>query len=263
MNSEPKQPLLPISQRITSNPVQNLSALYETDYIGRMIISGKGDNGNYFFVYGLTGRSKNSKNRRIVSGPKGLWTEFVEDDPSAQPDLVLYDVALWTPEDLVFVLSNGAQTKTVHDEMVTQGTTFISSLEGHEHEPDGPIFTPRITTVLDLDEGLPTGHFASFRQTLDGEGHDRQFWSFDDFEPGVGRCLTTYERNSQGDEEGPPLFRGEPFKVPLTGSRAEIADTYWSALHEDYCTSVAVVEIHCETGEILGTEIINMHGDAK
>jgi hypothetical protein len=144
----------------------------------------------------------------------------------------------------VYIVTNGDQTRTVHDE-IAAGGSFESALQKREREPDAPNYTPRISGLIDLREGEPAFAISILKANpADPDRTDRTSFRPAPPPPGLGLGITTY----QGDGEPLPAFRGEPLWLPLEGDPEEVADRYWEGLDADNRVALAVKRIPARGG---------------
>ena len=125
--------------------------LAENSYPGRGIVIGKSlDGTKAVTAYVIMGRSSNSRNRVFVTEGEGIRTEAFDPSKLEDPSLIIYaPVRVLGNKTIV---TNGDQTDTIYDGM-DKGLTFEQSLRCREFEPDGPNYTPRISGVMQLEEG--------------------------------------------------------------------------------------------------------------
>lgn len=212
--------------RIANNP-----------YPGRGLVVGRNSQSEWTLVYWIMGRSPNSRNRKFVATEGVLRTEAVDPAKLEDPSLIIYEAMLELPG--VQLLSNGDQTRTIHDSL-SQGGSFIEALKTRAHEPDAPNYTPRISAQLDLRGSQPDIQLALLRVNSQNPSEtDRCFFSVAAPAPGTGRALTTYV----GDGNPLPSFTGEPLTLPCEGNSQTIIDTYWNALNSDNRVALAVKRI--------------------
>ncbi|MEV6611147.1 IMP cyclohydrolase [Kutzneria sp. NPDC051319] len=114
-----------------------------TPYPGRVVALARIRGGALLGGYALTGRSLASRARRLAWSGSTLTVAPLDADP--HDPLRHYDAvradSRWT------VLGNGSQVGVVHARL-TAGQPPSVALDGLRHEPDPPIFTPRITAVV-------------------------------------------------------------------------------------------------------------------
>lgn len=226
----------------TINAYTNLKKLSQNLYPGRIIISGIDQSGKYLVqVYGIMGRSDNSRNRQFtVNGAKGgLWTKPVDPATVKDPELIIYPAMLEASG--TFAVSNGRQTETA----VSCGNFREECLEDDsfyrqwKYEPDAPNFTPRITSIFthDEDENLLM-QISILKKHCHSEECIHEIFKYrrKDLFPGFGYCVHTYEQ----DGNPLPSFKGSPYLVPLIGNQVNILEKYWESLNENNKISLAV-----------------------
>ncbi|MBQ8627425.1 MAG: inosine monophosphate cyclohydrolase, partial [Agathobacter sp.] len=148
---------------------------------------------------------------------------------------------------------NGDQTDTIYDGMA-EGKTFEQSLRIRQYEPDGPNYTPRISGIMNIENGKYD--FAmSILKSNNGNPDccNRYTYTYDNPIAGEGRFIHTYAQ----DINPLPSFEGEPKWIGLGD---EDIDTFtnmvWENLNEDNKVSLFVRYIDIETGEY-ETRIVN------
>ena len=125
-------------------------------YPGRGIVVGRSQDGKYAVsAYWTMGRSAGSRNRIFVTnqeeGGEVVRTKaFDESLIAGDPSLIIY-AAVRTLGNKTIV-TNGDQTDTIY-EGFKAGKTFEQSLRTRKYEHDGPNWTPRISSVLDIEGG--------------------------------------------------------------------------------------------------------------
>ena len=191
--------------------MQDLLELLEGNpYPGRGIVVG-----HKRVYYWIMGRSANSRNRIFVPTDDGIRTEAYDPSKLEDPSLIIYHPVRTMGEDLV--VTNGDQTDTIVEEK-----DFFRGCMKRRFEPDGPNFTPRISSVLH-----PDGSFAiSILKNAETEADEctREFFVYEGAEEGAGYFISTY----QGDGNPLPSFAGEPIKVTMPEP-----DEVWAALNKD------------------------------
>ena len=93
------------------------------------------------------GRSEHSRNRRFVADGPVLRTEPVDLSRVEDPSLIIYEAML--EGDLTYLVTNGDQTRTIHD-VLAEGGTFDTALATREREPYAPNYTPRISAMIEV-----------------------------------------------------------------------------------------------------------------
>jgi hypothetical protein len=227
----------------------NLSRhLRQNRYPGRGLVVGRASTDDaWVIVYWIMGRSAHSRNRRfVVEGPV-LRTEAVDPSLVEDPSLIIYEGMLELPG--LYLVSNGDQTRTIHD-TIRAGGTFEAALATREREPDPPNYTPRISAMLDL-QSRPAALALSILKANPANPERTDRYTYRPALPpaGLGLGLTTYT----GDGNPLPSFQGEPLLLPLQGPAQAILETYWDALDVDNRVSLAVKWIadQSESSEIL------------
>ena len=197
------------------------------------------------------GRSENSRSRVYTADGGRVFTEASNPAKLKDPSLVIYNAMAEVDGGGAFIVSNGDQTDTIL-KYAKQGSEHVlcEILQIRTYEPDGPNFTPRITGVTMLWEGIDYLEFSILRKTMlivpDSSNGDceRCYYRYNNMQPGFGACITTYE----GDGDPLPSFGGGPYVVPLPGDIDEVANLYWGTLNEDNRVSIAVKFIDLSTG---------------
>ena len=131
--------------------IKNLSEeLSGCAYPGRGIVAGMSEDGKKAVsAYFIMGRSESSRNRVFVQAGEGIRTEAF--DPSTllvAPELIIYAPVRVLGNNTI--VTNGDQTDTVYDGL-SEGKTFEESLRVRKYEHDAPNYTPRISSVLHVE----------------------------------------------------------------------------------------------------------------
>lgn len=225
-----------------SSAAQNFQALQANPYPGRGIVVGLDASAAALVqVYWIMGRSANSRNRVFEAEAGLLRTAAADPAKVADPSLIIYN-AMRELKGL-YVVSNGDQTDTAIQGLLA-GATFSQALSTRQYEPDRPNYTPRISALCSLRDGLPIAEISLLKRSAFGMGCDRQLFRYESFAPGYGFCVTTYA----GDGDPLPSFQGEPRLLPLEGNADRIADAYWAALNAENRVSLAVKMIDIASG---------------
>lgn len=225
-------------------------------YPGRGIVAGLSEDGKYAVsAYWTMGRSAGSRNRIFVTekedGSEVIRTKAF--DPSliaGDPSLIIY--AAVRQLDNKTIVTNGDQTDTIY-EGLKNGKTFEESLRSRKYEHDAPNYTPRISSLLEREEGK-LKYSLSILKSDDGNPDNclRHTFTYDNPVKGEGHYIHTY----LGDGNPLPSFEGEPVKVSISGSIGEFTDKLWNSLNEDNKVSLFVRYIDIATGDY-ETKIIN------
>ena len=126
--------------------------LSENTYPGRGIVIGVSEDGKKAVTaYFIMGRSSNSRNRVFVTEGEGIRTEAFDPSKLEDPSLIIYaPVRVLGNKTIV---TNGDQTDTIYDGLDDE-LTFEQSLRSRQFEPDGPNYTPRISGVMHIKNGV-------------------------------------------------------------------------------------------------------------
>ena len=234
-------------------PVAHLAArnfarhLRDNPYPGRGLVIGRSsiDHG-WIMLYWIMGRSAHSRNRRFVVEGGTLRTAPVDPTLLTDPSLIIYEAMLELPG--IYLVSNGAQTRTMYETLSTDGT-FEAALAQWQHEPDAPNYTPRISAMLVLAQQQVTLSLLK-ANPIDPAYTDRYTSRLAVPAQGLGVGLTTY----RGDGNPLPSFTGDPLLLPCAGHPEDLLDTYWEALDVHNRVALAVKHIPAQGG--VGTIIV-------
>ena len=217
---------------LTSNP-----------YPGRGILCACTGDGSVVGGYFVTGRSEASRSREIRLTADGEVAVAAKSDTGFDP-LRHYIAATVSPEWLVF--GNGAQVSTVA-ERLGRGLHAPVALDDLEHEPDGPIYTDRITAILHRPSGSPAVLGAARRSMASGSSSDIITMTVRDIRPGRAVLLTTYH------SDGRTIAGGQPFiEVRISAdSGTGLLDEMWSSLNPDYRVAAMVLPAAAEAADAL------------
>ena len=233
-------------------PISIEKDLMSNVYPGRGILLGKSSDGkNAVIAYFIMGRSENSRNRVFVEDGNGIRTQAFDESKLEDPSLIIYaPVRVLGNKTIV---TNGDQTDTVYD-LMNQQQTFEQALRTREFEPDAPNYTPRISGVVKVTDGV-MNYALSILKSADGNPDccQRYTFSYDAPLAGLGRFIHTY----MTDGNPLPSFEGEPKLVGIGNDDIDtFADKLWTALNEDNKVSLFVRYINLENGEAT-SRIIN------
>ncbi len=221
--------------------------LRENAYPGRGIVIGRSADGTKAVTaYFIMGRSGNSRNRVFVTEGEGIRTEAFDPSKMEDPSLIIY-----APVRVLgkyTIVTNGDQTDTVY-EGLEKGLTFEQALRSRTFEPDAPNYTPRISGLMELEDGA-YDFSMSILKSADGDpaSTERFTFSYEDPKAAEGRFIHTYE----GDGSPLPSFSGEPEKVEFSSEMTADIDSFgeriWNALNADNKVSLFVRFIDIATG---------------
>lgn len=234
--------------------------LSRTSYPGRGIIAGKSEDGkSAVSAYWTMGRSAGSRNRIFVTdvedGREVIRTKpFDESKIAGDISLTIYAAVRTLGEggSLRTIVTNGDQTDTIF-EGLKNGLTFEQSLRSRKFEHDAPLYTPRISSLLETDGGK-FGYALSVLKSDCGNPQNtlRFTFSYDNPQDGEGHYIHTYME----DGNPPPSFEGEPVKLSLRGDIDALTNEIWGALDADNKVALFVRYIDIATGKC-ETRIIN------
>lgn len=226
-----------IIQRAKDNTLQMRNASYS----GRTIILGETEDGkNYVQVYWTVGRSKSSQNRIMLRDGDYIVTKpFIIDEKMVRPELLIYNVA--KEINSKYIVTNGSQTDNIYN-AYENGKTFEDAINEVSFEHDEPIFTPRISGVIDL-ESEKERYKLAINKSLDqnNEYEIRQIFKYNKCVPGTGMCIHTYDFDVECAS-----FSGEPFPVVLFNTIEETAEFYWDLIPKDKRVAMYVKYINKE-----------------
>ncbi|MGI6696963.1 MAG: IMP cyclohydrolase [Christensenellales bacterium] len=193
-------------------------------YPGRGILMGMTPDGRILAGYFIMGRSQNSRNRVFIREGKELLIRPYDEALVADPSLIIYRPVREYGDQLI--VTNGDQTDTIC-EALSQGGSFESALRKRTFEPDAPNFTPRISGLMNINNG---DFKLSILRASDARGSacDRLFYEYAAL-PGLGRFIHTY----QADGNPLPSFYGEPAQIDIPDDVDAFGEAIWQALHPD------------------------------
>src|SRR6058998_2650278 len=202
-------------------------------YPGRGFVIGRSSVApGWIMLYWIMGRSAHSRNRRFAVEDGTLRTAPVDPQLVTDPSLIIYEAMLELPG--IYLVSNGAQTRTMYETLSTHGT-FEEALAQWAQEPDAPHYTPRISAMLRLAQQQVTLSILK-ANPVDPAFTDRYTYQPAVPAQGLGVGLTTY----RGDGNPLPSFSGEPPILPCAGSLEDLLDLYWEALEAHNRVALAV-----------------------
>lgn len=215
--------------------------LRANDYPGRGIIIGESQDGKKaVFAYFIMGRSENSRNRVFTENGGDLVIRPFDADRVGDPSLIIYSPVRVCGNKTI--VTNGDQTDTVF-EFLTKGSTFENALETRCFEPDAPNFTPRISGLLDFENGFSYKMSILKSVDADGSGCNRFNFSYSPLN-GVGHFIHTYAGNGSPI----PSFFGEPEAVTVGNNIDEYMALIWSSLNAGNKVSLYVRFIDIASG---------------
>lgn len=221
----------------------------DNPYVGRGIVIGKtADAKKAAAAYFIMGRSANSRNRIFTEKGVEVYTEPFDASKVEDPSLIIYAAIRQYQNHLM--VTNGDQTDTIY-EFVSKDVdhakaAFIESLNTRAFEPDAPNFTPRISGMLNFDNG-DFDYQMSILKSIDEVGSDCARYNFAyPSKAGLGHFIHTYVTNGNPI----PTFQGEPERVAIGNDIDEFTNTLWNALNEENKISLYVRFVDLESGEV-------------
>ena len=215
----------------------------DNSYVGRGIVIGTTEDGaKAATAYFIMGRSENSRNRVFTEKDGEIKTEPFDVSKVEDPSLIIYNAVRKLGDSLI--VTNGDQTDTIYD-LMSAGKSFKESLETREFEPDAPNLTPRISGILNFEDGA-FSYEMSILKSIDPEGSDCCRYTFSyPSKAGLGHFIHTYVC----DGNPIPTFQGEPERVKIPDSIDEFTETLWNNLNADNKISLYVRYTDLTTGE--------------
>lgn len=216
--------------------------LASNTYPGRGIVIGTSADGKKaVFAYFIMGRSENSRNRVFIEDGSEVIIHPFDASKVADPSLIIYSPVKVI--DNKVIVTNGDQTDTIYN-FIKDSMSFEAALETRCFEPDAPNFTPRISGIIELNDGSFT-YKLSILKSADPEGSACNRYTFN-YAPinGLGHFIHTY--NCDGNPI--PTFTGEPERVAVPSDIDEFTDEIWNNLNEQNKISLYVRFIDLETG---------------
>lgn len=225
--------------------------LRENSYPGRGIVIGRtADGTKAAAAYFIMGRSENSRNRIFAEDGEGIRTQAFDESKLTDPSLIIYAPVRVLGTDTI--VTNGDQTDTIF-EGLKKGLTFEESLRSREFEPDAPNYTPRISGVMHVKDGV-YGYEMSILKSNNGnpEACNRYTFNYENCVAGEGHFIHTY----MCDGNPLPSFVGEPKLVAIPDDMDAFTEMLWNSLNEENKVSLFVRYIDLATGTY-ETRIVN------
>ena len=217
--------------------------LQENAYPGRGIVLGRSEDGTKAVAaYFIMGRSENSRNRIFVEEGEGIRTQAFDPSKLTDPSLIIY--APVRVLDNKTIVTNGDQTDTIYEGM-EKGLTFEQSLRSREFEPDAPNYTPRISGVMEIENGTYS-YSLSILKSNNGDPLccNRYTFSYENCAAGEGHFIHTYMH----DGNPLPSFEGEPKLAAIPNDMEKFTNMLWNNLNPDTKVSLFVRYIDIATG---------------
>lgn len=218
--------------------------LQKNAYPGRGIVLGRSEDGTKAVAaYFIMGRSENSRNRIFVEEGEGIRTQAFDPSKLTDPSLIIY-----APVRVLghrTIVTNGDQTDTVYEGM-EKGLTFEQSLRSRDFEPDAPNYTPRISGLMELENGRYS-YSLSILKSNNGDPAccNRYTFSYENCAAGEGHFIHTYLH----DGNPLPSFEGEPKLVAIPDDMEKFTNMLWNNLNQENKVSLFVRYIDIATGK--------------
>ena len=225
--------------------------LSQNAYPGRGIVIAKTEEGKCAVTaYYIMGRRENSRNRIFVSDGEGIRTQAFDPAKLTDPSLVIYaPVRVLGNKTIV---TNGDQTDTIY-ELMDKQQTFEQALRTRAFEPDAPNYTPRISGILHVENGMYNYAMSILKSNNGSPDSCRRYtFAYENPQNGEGHFIHTY----MGDGNPLPSFEGEPEWIKIEGTIDIFADKIWNSLNEENKVSLFVRYIDITSGTT-ETRIIN------
>lgn len=189
-------------------------------YPGRGLLVGRLLTGELIVLYYITGRSKASKERTLRDdGDTVSIIPYLSDnsDPLRHYTAVIRCGAMTT-------VGNGDHVSQISS-MMAAGESFCSIIGRLSHEPDAPIYTPRLAAIVRSEAS--GGHCIEVGTAKRGAGGiiERRWVGVEDVPLGTALATRTYD--SDGDSIAP---NAQPEWVTLEPTLEATADAVWVGL---------------------------------
>ena len=227
--------------------------LKDNAYPGRGLAIGRTSDGSHAILcYFIMGRSTGSRNRVFETDGDGLRTRAFDESKLPDPSLYVYRAVRVLGNQTI--VTNGDQTDTIYDALAA-GKSFADALRTRTFEPDPPIWTPRISGLLTVEDGKMSYSLSILKNGGD-ETPLRYFYEYEAPRPGEARIIHTYA----GDGDPVPSFCGEPVLIDTTSYHCVncVTNDVWEGLNEDNKVSLFVRFVNLADGTVQD-RIINKH----
>ncbi|MFV0352140.1 MAG: IMP cyclohydrolase [Oscillospiraceae bacterium] len=215
--------------------MQNLFSLLKNNpYPGRGLLIGQTTGGEALFAYFIMGRSENSRNRVFKTKGQNVYTQAANPALLIDPSLIIYAPVRCVAGGVV--VGNGDQTDTIA-KFLQQGKTFEEALRTRTFEPDAPIYTPRISGMIEYKEEEFCYRLSILKSAASNPDVARRFfYEYPQPLKGVGHFIHTYASPTNPL----PSFAGEPIEVAINGNAESFANELWQVLDEENKISLVV-----------------------
>lgn len=214
------------------------------EYPGRGIILGLNKSKtNFFLAYFITGRSENSKNRILIEDEfNNIKTRLFKKQDTINEDLIIY-TAVTKFKDLT-IISNGSQTDTILNG-IKNNKTFVESLKDTQFEEDPPIYTPRISAMLNLNNKTIKYEMSIIKTDEKNSNITKRFYfEYDNPLGEKGHIIHTYKPKENNLTHS---YYGEPEEIIIPQDFDEFTNSIWDSLNEKNKISLFTKSIEIET----------------
>ncbi|NMD39040.1 MAG: inosine monophosphate cyclohydrolase [Christensenellaceae bacterium] len=208
----------------TNKAYELCNILINNNYPGRGIVVGTLKDGSPMAMYFIMGRSENSRNRVFLQEENNIRIEPYDISKLKDPSLIVYYPVRKIENTLI--ITNGDQTDTIYD-FLSKGKSFEDALQRRFYEPDAPHFTPRISALLNLENGDYSLSILK-KQKYDSDLCTRQYFNYK-ANPGTAHFIHTYEE----DGEILTSFYGEPCLLEVSDDFNSFVKNVWDSLNMD------------------------------
>jgi IMP cyclohydrolase len=220
------------SARVNARPTLGVmvtleQTLQSRNYPGRGCVVARTSNGTFTLVYFLTGRSVASR-ARVLSRKSGENISVEDVRVGAEYDELRHYAAYVRQGDWA-VFGNGDHVGPLANDLA-RGDDIGSASAKFAHEPDSPIFTPRIWVAFNQKSGSNPVYAGSARHSAPTpDTTEHSLWTVDASLSGAGAVITTYSGTPNN-----VTVSGVLELVEITAPTAEsLLDFVWSSLSPD------------------------------
>lgn len=209
-------------------------------YPGRGIVVGKTQNQNLAIAYFIMGRSKNSRNRVFIFKKNKIETKPFKNQIKNANLLTYYPIIRFKN---FLIVGNGNQTQTILNAL-KHGKSFEYALKTRNFENDPPIFTPRISALIEISNKPKLK--ISIIKNDDGnpKSTNRFFFEYSNLQNGQGFLIHTYTGNFNNDTTS---FFGEPRRVYIPNCQNKFNHQIWNSLNQQNKISLFTEYIDLKT----------------
>ncbi len=209
-------------------------------YPGRGIVVGKTQNKNLAIAYFIMGRSENSRNRVFVFKRNKIETKSLKNQTENANLLTYYPIIKFKN---FIIVGNGNQTQNILNAL-KQGKSFEYALKTRNFENDPPIFTPRISALVEISN-KPTLKISIIKNNNGNPNSTNHFFfEYSNPQNGQGFFIHTYAGNVNNNTAS---FFGEPKSVYIPNCQNEFSHQIWNSLNQQNKISLFTEYIDLKT----------------